>query len=256
MFVNDDFAVMQFTVDLGEELLENGGRVYSVQKTMENLLKSFDVHDYSLFVLSSGIFATLGKGIEERRFSLRSIPLNKMHLGRVAKMYELARHAAENADRSKLDEYREELALCAKMDFFAPLLRNLACGLASFGFCYLFGGSVIDCLIASVFGFIVQSIVYFLTKRSSIRYIPTVIGVAFASLVVTGLTMQFPLLNHEAIMTAAIITFMPGVAFTTSIRDYFNGDFISGNVHMTDVILRAVCIATGVGVGMYFWSLV
>jgi uncharacterized membrane protein YjjP (DUF1212 family) len=247
---------MQFTVDVGKVLLENGGRVYSVQKTMENLLESFQVHDYSLFVLSSGIFATLGKGLDERRFSLRSIPLNKMHLGRISRAYDLARTAAQSADRSKLEEYREELAQCASMRSFSPMVRNLACALASFGFCYLFGGGLIDCMIAAAFGFIVQLIIYVLTEHSSVRYIPTIIGVAFASLAVTGLTLQFSQLNHDAIITATIISFMPGVSFTTAIRDYFNGDYISGNVHMTDVVLRAVCIATGVGVGVYFWSVV
>jgi uncharacterized membrane protein YjjP (DUF1212 family) len=256
MFLNSDFEVMQFAVDLGEELLENGGRVFSVQKTMENLLESFEVHDYSLFVLSSGIFATLGKGLEERRFALRAIPTNKMHLGRISKMYDLARQAAQSADRSRIEEYREQLAQYSTMRFYPPMLRAGACGLASFGFCFLFGGSWFDMVIAAVFGFIVQFLIHFITKRSPIRYIPTILGVAFASLIVTGLTLQYPLLNHDAIMTATIITFMPGVAFTTSIRDYFNGDFISGNVHMTDVILRAVCIATGVGVGVYFWSIV
>jgi uncharacterized membrane protein YjjP (DUF1212 family) len=247
---------MQFTVDLGEKLLQNGGRVYSVRKTMENLLESFHVDDYSLFVLSSGIFATLGKGVEERRFSLRSIPLNRMHLGRISKMYDLAKHAAETADRTKIGEHREKLERYAKKPFYSPLTRYFACALASLGFCYLFAGDYLDCLIAAAFGFIVQFLIHFLTERSSVRYIPTLIGVAFASLAVTGLTLQFPSLNHDAIMTATIITFMPGVSFTTAIRDYFNGDFISGNVHMTDVILRAVCIATGVGVGVYFWSLI
>jgi uncharacterized membrane protein YjjP (DUF1212 family) len=254
--LNKDFEVMQFTVDLGEKLLQNGGRVYSVRKTMDNLLESFGVHDYSIFVLSSGIFATLGKGVDERRFSLRSIPTNKMHLARMSRIYDLARLAADDPDSSKLQEYREKLTEFANIQYYPSMLRNLACALASFGFCYLFQGSLLDCAVAAVFGFLVQLIIYSLTKMSPISYIPTIIGVAFASLAVTGLTLQFTGLHHDAIMTSTIITFMPGVSFTTAIRDYFNGDFISGNVHMTDVVLRAVCIATGVGVGVFFWSII
>lgn len=254
--MNDDFEVMQFAVDLGGELLKNGGRVYSVHQTMEHILESFGVHDYSLFVLSSGVWATLGKGSEERGSSLRSISSNKMHLGRTSKLYDLARVAAEEADRSKLDEYRETLSRYANIKFYPAALRNLASAFGSAGFCYLFDGNVLDCLIAAMCGFLVQNLIYVLTKKSSINYIPTMLGVAFASIVVTGLTRYFPVLGHDAIMTATIISLMPGVSFTTAIRDFFNGDYISGGVRMTDVILRAVCIAAGVGVGAYLWSIV
>ena len=39
----------------------------------------------------------------------------------------------------------------------------------------------------------------------------------------------------------------PGVPLTTSIRDFFNGDYLSGAIRMLDAILIAACIAIGVG---------
>ena len=40
---------------------------------------------------------------------------------------------------------------------------------------------------------------------------------------------------------------VPGIALTTSIRDLFNGDYLSGAIHMIDAVLTAFCIAVGVG---------
>lgn len=40
---------------------------------------------------------------------------------------------------------------------------------------------------------------------------------------------------------------VPGIALTTSIRDLFNGDFLSGAIHLLDALLTAVSIAVGVG---------
>lgn len=41
---------------------------------------------------------------------------------------------------------------------------------------------------------------------------------------------------------------VPGIALTTSIRDFFNGDYLSGAIHMIDAVLTAFCIAAGVGI--------
>lgn len=47
---------------------------------------------------------------------------------------------------------------------------------------------------------------------------------------------------------------MPGVALTTSIRDFLNGDYLSGTIRMIDAFLIGGCIAIGVGavVMLYF----
>ena len=45
----------------------------------------------------------------------------------------------------------------------------------------------------------------------------------------------------------SILPLVPGVAFTTSIRDFFNGDYVSGAIRLIDALLIAACIAAGVG---------
>lgn len=48
---------------------------------------------------------------------------------------------------------------------------------------------------------------------------------------------------------------VPGIALTTSIRDFFNGDYLSGAIHMIDAILTAFSIAVGVALLSRFTSL-
>ena len=40
---------------------------------------------------------------------------------------------------------------------------------------------------------------------------------------------------------------VPGIALTTSIRDFFNGDYLSGAIHLIEAVLTAFCIVLGVG---------
>ena len=39
---------------------------------------------------------------------------------------------------------------------------------------------------------------------------------------------------------------VPGIVFTTSIRDFYNGDYLSGTIHLIDALLTALCIAVGI----------
>ena len=48
----------------------------------------------------------------------------------------------------------------------------------------------------------------------------------------------------------SIIPLVPGVAFTTAIRDIADEDYIAGAVRMLDALLVTFCIAMGVGLVM------
>ena len=52
---------------------------------------------------------------------------------------------------------------------------------------------------------------------------------------------------QDKIVIGDIMPLVPGVALTTSIRDLFNGDYLSGAIHLLDALLTAMCIAVGVG---------
>lgn len=43
---------------------------------------------------------------------------------------------------------------------------------------------------------------------------------------------------------------MPGVIFTTAVRDTLNGDYSSGAARMLEAIVTALAVAAGVGAGM------
>ncbi|MEG1407829.1 MAG: threonine/serine exporter family protein, partial [Ruthenibacterium sp.] len=49
---------------------------------------------------------------------------------------------------------------------------------------------------------------------------------------------------------------VPGMALTTSIRDFANSDYLSGAIRMIDALLVAGSIAIGVGVALRLLALV
>jgi uncharacterized membrane protein YjjP (DUF1212 family) len=60
---------------------------------------------------------------------------------------------------------------------------------------------------------------------------------------------------QDKIVIGSIMPLVPGIAFTTSIRDFYNGDFLSGTIHLIDALLTALCIAVGVCISIYICQL-
>ena len=60
------------------------------------------------------------------------------------------------------------------------------------------------------------------------------------------LNLHLPIMQDK-IVIGGIVPLLPGIALTTSIRDLFNGDYLSGAIHLMDALLTGMCIAVGVG---------
>ncbi|MBQ1189815.1 MAG: threonine/serine exporter family protein, partial [Lachnospiraceae bacterium] len=63
-----------------------------------------------------------------------------------------------------------------------------------------------------------------------------------------------PAASADVMIISSIMSLVPGVAFTTSIRDILNGDYASGSARMLEAIVVALAIAAGVGLGLVSWG--
>ena len=71
--------------------------------------------------------------------------------------------------------------------------------------------------------------------------------VTLCCLLLMGLGMP---VSQDKVIISGTLPLFPGIAFTTSIRDFFNGDHLSGVIHLVDALLTALCIAAGEGIVM------
>ncbi len=59
--------------------------------------------------------------------------------------------------------------------------------------------------------------------------------------------------NRELLIISSIMLLLPGVAFTTAVRDILNGDYISGMGRMLEAIVTALSVAAGAGVAIWIF---
>ena len=78
-------------------------------------------------------------------------------------------------------------------------------------------------------------------------------GVCAFLIAVSTLFMErwfMPGIKSDIIMIGAIMPLLPGVIFTTAIRDTLNGDYASGTARIMEAVVIALAVAAGVGAGM------
>ncbi|EJX05626.1 protein containing DUF1212, partial [gut metagenome] len=104
--MDEQQRVLDFVTEAGELMLKNGAEVNRTQQTMEIMAKSFGVDSFHGYVLTNGLFASIGaeQGCPAQ---IRSVPSAVVHLGRIEAVNDLSRRIA--AGRTNLDEAFEEL---------------------------------------------------------------------------------------------------------------------------------------------------
>ena len=245
--------VLTLAVEIGDLLLRNGAEVYRVEDTVMHILKSYDIKDCDVYVLSNGIFASANENTDDACSMVRHVPLGSVHLGRVAALNQLSREIC--AKTCSIEEAWERIPVCKTIPVASKPIQIFFCGLGSGCFAYLFGGNAIDGVVAFFVGAMLQIFLLSIKKQSVSKFITNILGSGLVTtLSLIFLTMGFPIL-YDKIIIGAIMPLVPGIALTTSIRDLFNGDYVSGTIHLMDAILTAVCIAMGVGavITIYQW---
>ena len=273
---------LELVTRIGEVLLKNGGEIFRVQQTMQLVAKAYGIPGFQVYVLANGLFVSMqeeGRTItrpvesgeaagQEHLFGqehlasqahlasqVRYVPLSSVHLGRVAAVNNLSREIV--AQKYTVEEASRKIEQIDKLPFTSNAVQTLMSGLGAGAFCILFGGSLLGSAAAFLSGLVLWIFVLFLTARGANKIMVNIL----ASALVTAMGVLFFHLfsfgdSMDMIVIGSIVPLLPGVPLTNSIRDYLNGDYLSGTIRMIDAVLVACCIALGVGIVLRVFQLV
>lgn len=245
--------ILKLAVSIGEMMLKSGGEIYRVQETVGRILEAYGIGDYHVFVVSNGIFATIHEEREDRGSMVRYVPLGSVHLGRIAELNQLSREICNQ--ECSVEMAYERLEQCKKLTGAGKIGRLLAGGMGCAAFGYIYGGRLVECLLAFGLGILLQLFLEAAGRANVSKFIINIIGSALVTSISFGLAAFGMDFMQDKVVIGAIILLVPGVALTTSIRELFNGDYLSGSIHLADALMSAVCIAVGVGAAVRVFQL-
>lgn len=237
--------LLHLAMDVGMELLENGAETYRVEETMRRLALAYGVAEAGVFVVPTGIIASLTapSGVSVAR--TRRIFSRRVDLDRIDRLNALCRSVCETP--VPLEELAERLRTIQASKRYTAAVRAAGGALIGFGCTLFFGGVLQDALCGTVIGGAVQVVAGFLDRLR--------LNGIFVNIVGGGLIMLLALLsvqlgwgvNVDKMVIGSLMGLVPGVSLTNSMRDLISGDYMAGQARLAEAILTATAIALGAG---------
>ena len=273
--------VMEFVVDVGETMLRYGGEIYRVEDTVRRILGVYNANQASVYVLSNGIFVSIRNTDGQSHSLVRQVTLGAINLRGIAELNQLSRDVV--AGEYTLFDARQRLKEIEDLPDERSAILCLSCGLGCGMYSLLLcmgewfnnnastskpaelreilqginlGGRVLLCQSKILFNFsaafligaLLELAMLWMGKRNMTRLVRSLFGSMLVTVSCLGLILLGLPISQDNVIISATLPLFPGIAFTTSIRDFFNGDHLSGVIHLVDALLTALCIAAGVGV--------
>ena len=240
--------VMETALLAGHILLENGAEISRVEETFDRICRHYGVMSGNAFVLSNGIFTTVGDERERYFAKVQHIPVSATHLDRVAAVNQLSREMEEG--RYTIEELKAALERIKSMPGKRKITQILASGAGSAAFCCLFGGDLQDAMTALLSGVLLYIYILYISGPHLSKIVGNIGGGALVTFF-CGLCYLNGFGHHLNFMIiGSIMPLVPGVPFTNGIRDIASCDYIAGSVRLLDALL--VFFGVAIGMGMAF----
>ncbi|WP_243152284.1 threonine/serine exporter family protein [Pseudoflavonifractor sp. 524-17] len=237
---------------LGETMLSSGGEIFRTNELMGGAARAFGLRQCSVFTIANGIFLSAVVDGEHYSCQVRHIPLTPIRLSRVEAMNDLSRRIAGGLLTPQ--EARAEVLAIRASKGTGPLALTLASAAGAGCFCFLFGGRLIDCVVAFLAGLLLSLFQLGFCRRFSIRKVMSNILSSALVTLICCTAFRLGLGQLDKMIIGSIFPLVPGVALTIAVRNFMENDYIAGLVRLTDALLVASCIAVGVGSVITVWS--
>ena len=241
-------ALFKAAMLAGEIMSQSGAETYRVEDTMIRILKSSGLASVEVYATTTGIVASLSDTSIETITGVKRIANRANNLSRINDVNQISRNICDGYMQPEEAILRLEEIRNSRI--YSELVVAIATIISMAGFVGLFGGTLMDCVIAMINGIFIILI----GKLSDNRVGSAFILDAAKSFVLAFLTMVFSRhfadINRNLIIIGSIMPLVPGIPITNAIRDTLQGDYNSGTSRAVEAFVISLGIAVGVGLGM------
>lgn len=244
--------LVETAVLAGEIMLISGAEIYRVEDTINRILKKSNRRTTEAIVLPTVIFATLNDQEEELITVSRRVTGRSTNLNRVYVVNDISRKLCD--DIMEVEEAYMCLKEAEAAIQFRPWMKRVAMIAAAVFFALLLGGGPADWLAAALVGGVLALMSGIAFKIRLNDFCANAVSAFLIAFSAFGLKQWGGfVINSDLVIISAIMPLVPGVIFTTAIRDTLNGDYSSGVARMMEAVVIALAVAAGVGAGIAFF---
>ncbi len=250
----DDNSFMAPLHLAGRLIMENGGETYRVEETITRMGRAFGFDEVECFAVPSGIFISYRKGDGSIETAVKRVRRKGTDLTRVDAVNAVSRRMEQESLTCE-----EVMALLREIETRPPKITRLglaaAVAMSSFGWAAMFGGGVMDCIVAFAVALLGQGLAFALDHAGMRSFVSTLLGSFLGTILPMLFHLATGLLNVDQAVAACLMPMLPGLAMTNAVQDTLRGDMVSGISSATSAILTASMIAGGALAGTALFRL-
>ncbi len=235
-----DDKILEYIMELGARMLTAGGEVHRVEDTIMRLCTAYGAARTDVFTITTTIAVTVYFDDRPSLTQTRRVSGQHTDLTVLARLNDLSRYACTHPCSAA--ELKEKLGGISQSG--NPLsIQIIIWAIVSADFALFFGGSITDAACSGIIGAILAVLKNRLDRFFQNNYFAVLICGVAGSILGTLAARLFPTASSFYINLGNIMLFIPGIALTTSIRDMFSGDTISGIMKFVETMLVSLMIA-------------
>ena len=242
----DTDTLLDLVTELGFSLAMSGAETFRIEDSINRILNAYGVES-EVFAITNSLIVSIRTPDGKSTTRMKRIGYHGNDLDSVEKYNSLSRRiCAEKPDPCVAIQWLKETHASRrkhKLPIF--LLGNF---LASFGFTFFFGGTLLDAICGGLCGLLLGLADLYLQKFKTNNFFRT-IACAFIMTFAAYLTSLLGVAdNTDMVIIGPLMILVPGLIFTNAMRDIIYGDTNSGINRIVQVFLVAAAIALGTGV--------
>lgn len=238
--------LLNLGAELGYELMISGAEVYRVEDSVSRLLRAYGTDTGEVFAIPNCLIVSLIGAGDEPLTRVRRVPSHGKDIDRLERCNDLCRRLCrETPDCREGLDWLEELRRTSRG--YTPMMALAGYFIGAFGFCLFFGGTVADAVCS---GLCTLALGLCLRLSGSNTFFKTIAASAVSAFLAIAMARLGPGLSADLITIGALMALVPGVCFTSALRDIMAGDMITGLANAAEGILIGVAVTIGTGAAM------
>ena len=226
--------LLNLGAELGYELMVSGAEIYRTEDSVGRLLRAYGSGSGEVFAIPNCLIVSLMGDDGQPLTRIRRIPPHGTDVDRLERCNSLCRRLCRQTP-----DCLSALAL--------PLMALVGYFVGALGFCLFFGGSLIESALSGVCSLSIGLCLHLMGRMGANPFFQTIAASAVSAFLAITFSKLWPGLNSDIITIGALMALVPGVCFTSALRDIMAGDMVSGLSKAAEGILIGVAIVIGTG---------
>jgi len=247
-----DKKLLYLAILAGEIMIKSTAEIYRANDTMERILHTGNYKKIDTFVSTNGLFASVETADGQLLTTVKTVKEASLQLAKIAAVNDVSRMLVDG--KITIDDAHARLKQIAAEQTYSFAAILLGYGVAAASITYILGGAYLDSANSFLTTIALTFVMHFIGKKKVSSILLNIIGGISVGAVALALFQLGIGTQLDKIIGGAITPLISGMLFISAVRDFFEEDFLSGTIRLTDAMLKAVGIAAGVGIVLGIWN--